>query len=618
MLKVKYNPWLDEYKTPFGAVLIDSKVSFSINVEAPHVENVTLVLIRDNEEQEKILMRRSAGNRFHADFQTEHTKGIYFYWFQVTQLEDDLHKLFFVGRKKEDITPAVSDSRDCVIPYQLTCYEEKDVAPEWYRKGICYQIFPDRFFNAQPDGMPLARKKNSFLYMDTTDTPYYIKDSEGNVVRWDFYGGNLQGILEKIEYLKDLGVDTIYLNPIFEACSNHRYDTADYMHVDPMLGSDDFFKIFLDKLHEEGFHVILDGVFNHVGKNSRYFNMDNSYDSIGAYESTHSPYYSWFNFTHFPDEYASWWGVKDLPEVNKDDPSYQEFIYGGKDSVIDKWTALGADGWRLDVADELPDYFIEGIRQRLDNYPNRVLIGEVWEDASNKISYDQRRQYILGNSLYGVMNYPVKNGIIQLVNQEKQPQLIAEELMTLRENYPKNIFFNNLNNLGTHDTERIFTLLDEDMDKLKLAVAMLFCMPGIPCVYYGDEAGLTGGKDPDNRRFYPWGEENQEVMEVYREWIQLRKSDETLTEGELYLGYTDQLFVIVRGEETDFSALCLNISDETALLEWKTLHFSRPLPPLIQKKLDNELEQSVAAQNYYYEHFSIKQAEKRLREKNKV
>lgn len=605
MLEVKFDPWIEDCKKPFGAVAVNTSVRFAMEVTGVAVQKVELVIHQENEIAMKIMLHETSAGFFSCDFHTGHKKGLYFYYFLITQRVDGGEKSFFVSRDADAVRMSISESEAFITPYQMTCFEPSGASPDWYKNGICYQIFPDRFFNNRPDGTPLARKKNSFLYMNTADEPFYVRNKKDEIERWDFYGGNLAGILEKLDYLEELGITMLYLNPIFEARSNHRYDTADYLHIDPMLGSDEFFKKFVDTLHQNGIHVILDGVFNHVGKNSIYFNYDGEHDSLGAYQSQDSPYYSWFRFESFPDKYASWWGVEDLPEVDKEMPSFQNFIFGEGNSVIGKWTSYGVDGWRLDVADELPDFFISGIRERLNHFAEKVLIGEVWEDASNKISYDKRRKYILGNSLHGVMNYPFKEAILDLISRGKSPELIANQLMILRENYPKDVFFSNLNNLGTHDTERILTLLGEDLAKLDLAVAALFCLPGIPCIYYGDEAGLTGGKDPTNRKFYPWGNENRDTMAFYRHWIGVRKHDRALTDGELYFGYTEQLLIIIRTLDTEFSLLCLNPCDEEVLLDWKCVKILGKLPVGAENKISTLPEEKMEAVKAKYVHFEL-------------
>lgn len=277
-----------------------------------------------------------------------------------------------------------------------------------------------------------ASKSNSFIYGSYEDDPMYIKNIDGGIERWDFYGGNLKRITQKIPCLKELGVNALYLNPIFEAWSNHRYDTANYFQIDNMLGTLEDFNELVQTLHDNEMHIILDGVFSHVGRHSQYFNYDGAYGKHnGAAQNTHSICYDWFDFDHYPDEYKSWWGIKDLPQINKENKHYQQFIYGDKESVIAYWLSQGIDGWRLDVADELPDSFIKGIRSCLERYPNKVLIGEVWEDASNKISYEHRRNYILGNHLHSVMNYPLRKIILSVIMQEITPKQAAYRFMRI-------------------------------------------------------------------------------------------------------------------------------------------------------------------------------------------
>src|SRR5699024_3091296 len=229
------------------------------------------------------------------------------------------------------------------------------------------------------NGEVQGRKPNSFIYGTTADKPYYIRDKNNEIVRWYFYGGNLKGILKKLPYLEKLGVTTIYLNPIFLSRSNHHYDTADFLKIDPMIGNEDDLKELITEMHKKNMNLILDGVFNHVGKESIYSNASGSYGkTVGAAQSKESPYYSWFDFLYYPDNYKSWWGIKDLQVIDKDNSEYQKFIYGDSNrSVLSKWNNFGIDGWRLDVADELPMNFLRGIRKNLDSHHKQVMIGEV-------------------------------------------------------------------------------------------------------------------------------------------------------------------------------------------------------------------------------------------------
>ena len=382
-----------------------------------------------------------------------------------------------------------------------------------------------------------------------------MKEENGDIARWDFFGGNLRVIINKISYLKELGINAIYLNPVFSGTSNHRYDTNDYLKIDSMLGTQEDFQELINLLHQEQMHLVLDGVFSHVGKNSLYFNINGDYgDDEGAAKNPDSPYFDWFKFENYPFDYKSWWGIKDLPEI-----------------VLSKWNDLGIDGWRLDVADELPDSFIKGIRENLDRYSEKILIGEIWEDASNKISYGTRRKYILGGSLQACMNYPFRDLIINLLNGNRSCQDVAHQLMTLQENYPKDIFYNNLNNLGTHDTERILTMVGKE--NLPLAVSLLFVLPGIPCIYYGDEAGLSGGKDPENRKYFPWDDISPEIYDYYKSWTKKRLLENSLKEGEFSSFYSDRLLGILRYTDSEVFVEVINPSEDEIKIDYSEITF---------------------------------------------
>ena len=273
---------------------------------------------------------------------------------------------------------------------------------------------------------------------------------------------------------------------------------------------------------------------------SRYFNARGHYDELGAHQSKDSPYYEWFNFSEWPDRYSSWWGIYTLPETNEMNEKYLDYIVDSEDSVIRRWLRLGASGWRLDVADELPDEFIERLAAAARREkPDAMVIGEVWEDASNKVSYSRRRRYFQGGELDSVMNYPLRDGILAFLNGDAAENF-AEKMECLRENYPREVFYNLMNIIGTHDTARALTVLGSrpelwNADKntqaytvlvgdarerakrrLKMAAVIQFCMPGSPTIYYGDEAGMQGYGDPLNRRTFPWGHEDEELLYFYR------------------------------------------------------------------------------------------------------
>ena len=293
--------------------------------------------------------------------------------------------------------------------WQLTVYDKDYKTPDWIKGGIMYQIFPDRFHKGKGNikNVPEDRK----IHENTTDTPVWKPNEEGKILNNDYYGGNLKGIEEKLPYIASLGVNVIYLNPIFEAHSNHRYNTADYSKIDSLLGDEKDFKALCKKADEYGIKILLDGVFSHTGSDSIYFNREGRYDSIGAFNSTESPYKDWFTFED-NGKYKSWWGIDTLPETNEDNESFIEYI-AGKNGIAEKWLKCGAYGYRLDVADELPDKFLDEFCKSVKSLNNDyVVIGEVWEDATNKISHGGRRKYLLGEQLDSVMNYPFATAIL--------------------------------------------------------------------------------------------------------------------------------------------------------------------------------------------------------------
>lgn len=600
MGKIYFNPWQKQFKSPFGAVAEGAFVRFAIQADDPGIARVFLIITPEGKQTHRIQMEPAEEGFYEFEFFFNDGKGLYFYHFELEYLAHNQQRFIrYYCWSGENGHGHLVDHLEEIKEYQVTCFEKAETPPAWYREAVFYQIFPDRFRNGNPDGCINSPKPNTFIYGKVTDEPLYVKDTQGEILRWDFYGGNFAGIKEKIPYLKELGVNALYLNPIFEARSNHRYDTADYLKVDGILGTETEFSELLEILHNEGFHVILDGVFSHVGRNSRYFNYDGTYgEDVGAYQNIHSRYFPWFTFTSYPNDYRSWWGVKDLPEVDKDNEEFQEFIYG-KDGVLSKWNHLGVDGWRLDVADELPDGFITGIRGNLDSFSDQILLGEVWEDASNKISYGVRRQYILGNHLQGVMNYPLRTATIALLTEQCAPKDVALDFTRLQENYPKDVFYNSLNNVGTHDTERILTQLGGNRDKLSLAFALLVLFPGVPCVYYGDEAGLTGGKDPDNRKFFPWETIDEVCYQACQSWLKLRRENRLLQTGEFDLIFSEKLFGILRYDKTDFVLAVLNPLDVDVVINAADFASYRQLP-LDQERLEELLDGQFIMANHSY------------------
>ena len=446
--------------------------------------------------------------------------------------------------------------------FQLTVYVPRQTQPDWYKNGIVYQVFPDRFARGadwrERAEKALAAHREGPARVPVEDwgtPPAYKKSEDGDILEWDFYGGTLRGVREKLDYLADFGVTVIYLNPIFEAASNHRYDTADYLRIDPMLGDEEEFCALAREAAERGISIMLDGVFNHCGQDSRYFNRYGNYPEPGAWQGDESPYRDWFFFNE-DGTYDGWWGNPDLPDVNEKSPEYRELICG-QDGVVRRWLRAGARGWRLDVADELSDGFIEDIKAAMvAERPDGALVGEVWEDASNKMAYGKLRQYFEGTELDGTMNYPLRTALLAFVRNQIGAPEMAARLEQLRENYPRDAFFSCLNLLGSHDRERLFTMLgdapDPDtlseeecaafrldeghaslaMSRLWLTVLLQMTLPGVPCVYYGDERGMEGFRDPYNRAAFPWDGGRMDCATVFRNAIAVRKALPVLTTGD--------------------------------------------------------------------------------------
>ena len=464
---------------------------------------------------------------------------------------------------------------------QISVYQPFD-APTDYYGGIIYHIFVDRF-NRGDDGV---YNKGEVLVDDwSAGIPEYPEYPGAPMKNNTFYGGTLGGIIKKLDYIRSLGADTIYLSPIFDAASNHKYDTADYMTIDAAFGGEQSFKRLIKACHRRGIKVILDGVFNHTGADSIYFNRYGNYPSVGAYQSLNSEYFDWYEFESFPDKYKSWWDIEILPRLNLKSEGARALIIG-KGGVIDKYTSLGVDGFRLDVADELSDEFIASIKSIIKSRSEKpILYGEVWEDASNKIAYDTRKSYYNGKELDGVMNYPLRKGLIEYAVYKRTDEL-RYALGDVYINAPYEISNAQMNLLGTHDTRRILTVLGgasaeglpnselkglkmdkatRDLAKRRLMAlySVISMLPGIPTVFYADEAGLEGFGDPFNRMPYPWGKADKRILSHYRRIGELRRSLDVLKFGKFTLRHLDErLFVFERGEGQSGVIVAYNNSDK--------------------------------------------------------
>ena len=554
-----------ELRNPFGAVSIGIKVRIRLWTSERCAAYINLINFYNNQieiQMNEIGWNSSVNNWiYEAEVDTLNNKGLIYYYFRVNYYGRDI----IYGNNIESLGGIGQVYFNEPVSYQITIYSKQEV-PSWYREGFIYQIFVDRFFNGEDEGKVLNPKKNTFIYGNWDDSPMYIKDMDGNIVRWDFYGGNLLGVKKKLEYIKSLGVSVIYFNPIFDSPSCHKYDTGDYEKIDPMFGDEEIFKDLCSEAEKLGMRIILDGVFSHTGSDSKYFNKFGNYDSLGAYQSLQSPYYRWYRFNDYPKLYETWWGFSNMPNVDELNPSYLDYIIRGENSVIEKWLKLGAGGWRLDVADELPDEFIKILKSKLKEVKkDSVLIGEVWEDASNKVSYNRKREYLFGNELDSVTNYPLRQIILDLVRNYIESKYFIKKYLSLKENYPKEYFYSTMNMLGNHDTERVLTILNNNVNLLKEAVVIQMTLPGVPLIYYGDEAGLTGGKDPSNRKSYPWGKENKDILDFYRKISSIRVSEEALRSGEMeFLELNNGILGYDRTLNKDRIIIAVNIMEKEA------------------------------------------------------
>ena len=522
-----------EYRVPFGAVKVGTNVTVRLWTSEKCLVFINLINFYNNQQEIKMEQVdrniQDYGYTYEVNIDTKDCRGLLYYFFKVIINGQEViygNNIEFVGGRGQIYL-------NNPVSYQITIYDQCEV-PDWYKEGIIYQIFVDRFYNGNEDGKILNPKKNTFIYGNWYDKPMYIKDSQGSIARWDFYGGNLLGVMKKLDYIKSLGVNIIYFNPIFDSPSCHKYDTGDYEKIDQMFGDEEVFKELCSKAEKLGIKVILDGVISHTGSDSKYFKKLGNYDSLGAYQSLQSPYYRWYRFNDYPNIYESWWGFSNMPNVDELNPGYIDYIIKRDGSIIEKWIRNGASGWRLDVADELPDEFIKLLKDKLRSVKkDSVLIGEVWEDASNKISYSRKREYLFGKELDSVTNYPLRQIILDLVRKYIGIGYFIKKYKSLMENYPKEYFYSTMNILGNHDTERVLTMLGNNIELLRIAVTIQMTLPGVPLIYYGDEAGLAGGKDPDNRKSFPWDRENKDIQKIYKDISRIRSTENSLKKGDI-------------------------------------------------------------------------------------
>lgn len=581
-----HNSRMSLYRTPLGACPAGTRVRLFCRAEGRFSDaSVTLELWEEPGGARFIPMAR-VENGFSAEFELMKTPGLTWYSFRI--VFSDGGQLRYGGRSGTGFL-----SENDPGSFRITVYDGAFDTPRWFREGICYQIFPDRFrrsswedFYARQSAHTSLGRKIRVHDRWSEEPESTAEPGEKDYAPNDYFGGDLNGIRSRLPYLASLGVTCLYLNPVFSAASNHRYNTADYMHIDPLLGTDEEFGALCREARALGIRIMTDGVFSHTGSDSVYFNREGRYGTGGAYRDEHSPYRSWYRFRE-DGTYECWWDFVTLPNVEELDPGYSAFIMGDN-GVLCRWAAEGSTSWRLDVADELPDEFIRRLRKRVkQNDPEGVLLGEVWEEPTAKRGPEGRRGYVNGDELDSVMNYCFKNAVLDFLTGKTDASAMRNELLFLEEQYPRPFYLAALNLLSSHDVVRALTVLADAPDRdalsreeqrvwapspeararakrrMVLAEAIQVFLPGVPCLYYGDEAGMEGMADPFNRKPFPWGKEDPLIFAETKKLFALRRDSAVLKRGACRMSAPDaKVFAAVRSEGEERLLLLVNGSEE--------------------------------------------------------
>ncbi len=442
--------------------------------------------------------------------------------------------------------------------FVITAYNPNFKTPAWVRDAVVYQIFPDRFYNGDPQN---DKPTGSFFYGGKTELKQWGDKPTGSD---DFFGGDLQGVTAKLDYLQSLGVTAIYFNPIFMSPSNHRYDTTDYTKIDPALGDLAVFRRLVQEARARGIHIILDAVFNHSSSDSLYFDRFARYSTTGAYESQGSPYEGWYSFKQWPDMYTAWSGISTLPQFTETE-AIEQFLFKGPDSVSNRWLGEGIAGWRLDAAEQKSRQFWRDMRDAVKQAdPEAVIVGEFWHNSA---------PWLAGDQWDGTMNYRFRDAVLGwLANPARDVETMRRQLDSIREDYPPQALAASMNLIDSHDTARALTEAGGDKNMLMLMALMQFTWPGMPTIYYGDEAGMEGRRDPDDRRTYPWGSEDQALIEYYKMLARTRHSATALQTGDyrtLLAEKGKDVYSYARADAAGAAIVALNRSpqDEPVTLE---------------------------------------------------
>jgi len=562
-----------KFRSPFGAVTCGETVKLGFEVISGRVKSAALVIMGAGVENGKTEVKMKQNRvSWSVSYVTPETPCALVYFFRVSTKYGDR----FLCADWSGLNSTLCSEEG--TGFRLTVYRKDFETPEWFRQSVMYQVFPDRFgfygTATAKRGVEYHRALGRSITLHrnlSAPVKYLPGKNEEKYLPNDFYGGTFKGIQKKLPYLKELGITCLYLNPVAESASNHRYDTADYLNPDPILGTVADFENLCKAAKKQGIRILLDGVYSHTGADSRYFNRYGHYEETGAFQSESAEFAPWYSFRSFPEDYKCWWNFEELPEVDKRNESWQNFVITGENSVIKTWMRRGAEGWRLDVADEIPDDVLALMRKTIkEENPEAPVIGEVWEDCVSKTGPEGPRNYALGNALDSVMNYPFRFALIEFLTGRRNAWSMAEFLTAQQMNYPRPLYYALMNLVSSHDVDRIRTALatnqnlhelsrdvlsemefgEEALEKAleleKLAATVQFTIPGVPCIYYGDEQGMTGACDPFNRA--PFREsESRDLHDFYAALAEKRKSDRALLTGEAgFYAVTDDVLLILR------------------------------------------------------------------------
>lgn len=527
-IQAKFDPLL--FKFPKGVITKGTSVKFHIDYTGSQKPSKVYFMIKFDGDDDYKYLEMAGGDGYNFEYKFEKS-GHFWYNFQLVfdtfcmylnKTFDTMSSLSY--EKQEDFLQLVTGKE----------YECKNSM----QGGIIYQIFVDRFCR-----LGEVQQRNPLILREDWGGKIKKNSSDPLIINREVFGGNIAGIISKLDYLKDLGITTIYLNPISEANSSHKYDTSNYMKIDSMFGTEGDFVNLIEKAKERAMQIVIDGVYNHTGSDSIYFNKNGNYDTLGAYKSKESKFYNWYEFDEYPDKYKSWWGIDTLPSIRDDSEDFQDFI-AGKNGVLEKFLKLGVAGVRLDVVDEITDEFVQKIEQKVHEFgENKVVMGEVWEDASTKISYSNRRKYFAQNELNSVMNYPIKETVLEYIFTRNSYALVST-LRMLENNYPKVVRDNLMNFLTTHDTKRVFSEIlnangnDEKtaIELYKIATTLIFTLPGVPSIFYGDEYGMLDNDD-SSRGCFDWKNYKNDIYDWFLKLTKIRKLA-VLKDGELNILYS--------------------------------------------------------------------------------